>query len=196
MYNNTDSIIMVAATVLSRMNPGDILSLVTYSNEDRVIINGLELDENKNVDEIIELLSEIRIDGYTDGSAGINKAYEIIEKNMIEDGVNRVIIITDGDLNFGIHDKDGLKGLIEKKKETGAYFSAIGTGIYNLQDDKLEALAKNGNGNYFVVNSFSDVRRTIRDKYEALVYPIARNVKAQILYCANMEAIISAHVSG
>ena len=180
MYNNTDSIIMVAATVLSRMNPGDILSLVTYSNEDRVIINGLKLDENKNVDEIIELLSEIRIDGYTDGSAGINKAYEIIEKNMIEDGVNRVIIITDGDLNFGIHDKDGLKGLIEKKKETGAYFSAIGTGIYNLQDDKLEALAKNGNGNYFVVNSFSDVRRTIRDKYEALVYPIARNVKAQI----------------
>ena len=180
MSSKADSVVLTAATVLSRMNPGDILSLVTYANKDCVIINGLKLDENKNIDDILELLADIVIDGCTYGSAGINKAYDIIQENMIEDGVNRVIIITDGDLNFGIHDKDGLIGLIEKKRESGAYFSAIGTGIYNLQDDKLEGLAKNGNGNYFVINSISDIRRTIRDNYEALVYPIAKNVKAQM----------------
>ena len=180
MSDNTDSIITSIMTVLAGMNPGDVFSLVTYSNKDRVIISGLILNENKNLDDIAELLFDINIDGWSNGSAGLNKAYEIVEKNMIRDGVNRVIIITDGDLNFGIHDKDGLKGLIEKKRESGAYFSAIGTGIYNLQDDKLEALAKNGNGNYFVVNDIRDVRKTIRNNYEALVYPIAKNVKAQV----------------
>ena len=180
MYDKKDSMISIIATVLAKMNPGDLFSIVTYSSTDHVIINSLELDDKKNLDEILELLAGITIEGCTNGSAGLNTAYEIIEKNKIADGINRVIIVTDGDLNFGIHDKDGLIGLIEKKKETGAYFSAIGTGIYNLQDDKLEAMAKNGNGNYFVVNSISDVRKTVRDDYEALVYPIAKNVKAQI----------------
>lgn len=180
MTRNKDSMITVIATVLAKMNSGDVFSLVTYSDKDHVIINGLKLNEDKNIEDILEMLARIDIDGYTNGSAGLNKAYEIIEKNMIDNGVNRVIIITDGDLNFGIHDKDGLKGLIEKKRESGAYFSAIGTGIYNLQDDNLEALAKNGNGNYFVVNELSDVRKSVCDKYEALVYPIAKNVKAQV----------------
>ncbi|MBR3349700.1 MAG: von Willebrand factor type A domain-containing protein [Solobacterium sp.] len=180
MCSKTDSIVMVLATVLAKMNPGDLFSLVTYACTDDVIIDGLTLNEDKNFDEIAELIAGIEIDGYTNGSSGINKAYDIIERNKIEDGVNRVILITDGDLNFGIHDKDGLKGLIEKKRETGAYFSAIGTGIFNLKDDKLEALAKNGNGNYFVVNEISDVRKTVLDNYEALVYPIAKNVKAQM----------------
>ena len=180
MSSKTDSMVMTIAAILSKMKEGDVFSLITYSNSDHVVINGLKLNENKNTDDILEQLAGIDINGCTNGSAGLNKAYEIVEKNMVRDGVNRVIIITDGDLNFGIHDKDGLKGLIEKKKETGAYFSAIGTGIYNLQDDKLEALAKNGNGNYFVVNNSSDVKKSVYDRYEALVYPIARNVKAQL----------------
>lgn len=180
MYSNADQIILVSATLLAKMNPGDVFSLVTYADRDHVIIDGLKLNDDKNFNEIAQMLAGIEIDGCTYGSAGIEKAYEIVEANQISDGVNRVIIMTDGDLNFGIHDKDGLKGLIEKKRESGAYFSAIGTGIWNLQDDKLEALAKNGNGNYFVVNDIPDIRKSIRDNYESLVYPIAKNVKAQM----------------
>ena len=181
MRSRSDQMLMSMMAVLSRMNDGDIFSLVTYSSNDKVVINGLKLNKAGDIDDILRIImKEVVIYGCTYGSAGINKAYEIIEANMILNGVNRVIILTDGDLNFGISDKDGLKGLIEKKKKTGAYFSAIGTGIFNLQDDKLEALAKNGNGNYFVVNSQSDIEKNIVENYESLVYPIAKNVKAQV----------------
>ncbi|MBR6322330.1 MAG: DUF3520 domain-containing protein, partial [Lachnospiraceae bacterium] len=181
MSGRSDQMIMSMAAVLSRMNDGDIFSLVTYSSTDHVIVNGLKLKKETDLDEIFHtILKNVSIWGGTYGSAGMEKAYEIVQKNKIEDGVNRVIIVTDGDLNFGITDKDGLKGFIEKKKLNGAYFSAIGTGILNLMDDKLETLAKNGTGNYFVVNSQSDIEKSIVGNYESLVFPIAKNVKAQV----------------
>ena len=181
MSGRSEQMLMSMFSVLSRMNDGDIFSLVTYSSTDHVVVNGLKLRKDRDIEELLEVIAKnVYISGATYGSAGIEKAYEIIEKNKIKDGVNRVIILTDGDLNFGITDKDGLKGLIEKKKLGGAYFSAIGTGTFNLMDDRLEALAKNGNGNYFVVNEKSDIEKNIVDAYESLVFPIAKNVKAQV----------------
>ena len=181
MSGRSEQMVMSIFAVLSKMNDGDVFSLVTYSSEDHVVVNGLKLEKERDIEELLEVIAKnVYISGATYGSAGIAKAYEIIEKNKIRDGVNRVIILTDGDLNFGITDKDGLKGLIEKKKLSGAYFSAIGTGIFNLMDDKLETLAKNGNGNYFVVNGQSDIEKNIVGAYESLVYPIAKNVKAQV----------------
>ena len=170
----------VTAAILAGMNPGDVLSLVTYADEDRTMISSLVLDETKNIEQILEVLSQIEIEGCTNGSAGLSRAYELIEKNHISDGVNRVIIVTDGDFNFGTFDNDSLTDFIRKKRETGAYFSVIGTGIYNLHDDRLEMLAENGNGNYFAVNSLEDVERSVRSNYEALMYPIAKNVKAMM----------------
>ena len=164
----------------SKLNPGDTLSLVTYSDKDHIVLDTLLIDKENDIHKISEALLPIEITGCTYGSAGINQAYDIIEKNFDADAINRVIIITDGDLNFGTTSKDGLKGLISEKKKTGAYFSAIGTGFINLQDDKLEILAKNGNGNYYIANSIDDIKETILDKYNALVYPIATDVKAQV----------------
>ena len=38
------------------------------------------------------------------------------KKNYIDGGNNQVILITDGDMNFGITDKGGLEELIEREK--------------------------------------------------------------------------------
>ena len=99
---------------------------------------------------------------------------------MDSESVSRVILISDGDFNINMSDNDSLAKLIRKKRKTGAYFSAIGTGIYNLMDDKLNVLAENGNGNYFVVNSLDDADNFIRRRYEAFMFPIAKNVKAMV----------------
>ena len=49
--------------------------------------------------------------GGTNGGDGIKMAYDIAEDNFIEDGVNRVIIMTDGDFNIGLQSKDELYNL-------------------------------------------------------------------------------------
>jgi len=168
------------ATVFAKLNDGDLISVVTYSNRDHLFVEAAEKSKKFDIDDLLDKLKEMRIDGCTNGSGGIEEAYRIISKHYIEDGVNRVIMVTDGDLNFGITESSDLKTLIGEKKKTGAFFSAIGTGLYNLQDDKLEALAKNGNGNYFVINNLKDVKKCLLNRYGSLVYPIAVDVKAQV----------------
>lgn len=174
------------ATVFADMHDGDIFSIVTYSDTDHTFINGMKVNKEHNIDYVLDKIKDMEIRGCTYGSKGIETAYSIIEENYIDNGVNRVILVTDGDLNFGITEKSGLKQLIEKKRKIGAYLSCIGTGLYNLMDDKLETLAKYGNGNYFVVNSIEDVQSVLHDRYESLIFPIAKNVKAQVEFNPNI----------
>ena len=75
----------------------------------------------------------IEIEGCTYGSAGIETAYAIGEKYYKPDWNNQVILITDGDLNFGITDKHGLKGLIEEKKKSNLFLSVIGAQLQGRQ---------------------------------------------------------------
>jgi Ca-activated chloride channel family protein len=89
-------------------------------------------------------------------------------------------LITDGDLNFGITSKGGLKELIEEKKKSGLFLSVIGTGLWNYKDDTLEVLSKHGNGTYCVVNDLKDVEESIDRRYIALTNIIAKDVKAQV----------------
>lgn len=180
MWGNADITQKIITTIVSKLNDGDKLSLVTYSDEDSVVIDSLIVDKKTIMDTLIRYLFSINIAGCTFGSAGINKAYELIEKNKIANGVNRVILITDGDLNFGVTAKGELRDLIKEKKDTGAYLSCIGVGIWNVKDDKLEALAKNGNGNYFSTNRDESLTKFISNRYPSLMYTIATNVKAQV----------------
>lgn len=166
-------------TIISKLKKGDIISLITYSNEDTSIFTNEIWDEN-SLDEIIKKFLKIQIDGCTYGSKGLTSAYELIEKNKIKDGINRVVIFTDGDFNFGTSSNDGIEKLILEKKKTGAYLSVVGTGTWNLNDHLMETLAKNGNGNYVAVNSLDDVYESIYKNYNSLMHTIALDVKAQV----------------
>jgi len=123
--------------------------------------------------DLISEILKIRISGCTNGSHGLSRAYELIQQNKIADGINRVMIITDGDFNFGNCSIGSVKKLILEKKETGAFLSVIGTGRYNKNDELMETLAKNGNGNYCIINSLPDVTKNIVNKYNQLVFTIA-----------------------
>jgi Ca-activated chloride channel family protein len=164
-------------STVAKMNKGDRLSLVTYSDKDHTIFKNVEIKED--LSELLAYFYQIEINGCTYGSAGIEEAYRIAEEYKV-DGENRVILITDGDLNFGITSKGGLKDLIVEKKKSGVLLSVIGTGLFNLQDDKLETLSKNGNGNYCTVDSFEDIKFNILDNFESMYHTIAKDVKVQV----------------
>ena len=194
MSGNAEQTQAIIATVLSKLGNGDKLSLVTYSTKDHVEIEAFTVNGYEDRIRILEKLLSIEINGCTYGSAGIETAYKIGKKNYIKDGNNQVILITDGDLNFGITDKGGLEDLIEEKKKDNLFLSVIGTGLYNYKDDKLEVLCKHGNGVYRTVNSLTDVKKSIDEEYSSLVNIIAKDVKAQVEF--NPEIVESYRLPG
>ena len=168
------------ATIVAKLKENDVLSLVTYSSNDETVFENRVIAGVGDKEDVMGRILGIEINGCTYGSKGIETAYELGKKVYRQDWSNQVILITDGDLNFGITKLDGLQGLIEEKKKGGMFLSVIGTGLYNYQDDKLEVLAKHGNGTYCVVNNLEDVDYSVNKRYVSLTNVVAKDVKAQV----------------
>ena len=180
MESNSCDTFETMATIVSKLHEGDVLSVVTYSDSDHTVLANHVVGGRSDLEDLMGIILTIRIDGSTDGSAGIETAYAIGEKTRQSGWSNQVILMTDGDLNFGITSRGGLEELIEEKKQTGMFLSVIGTGLTNYMDDRLAALAKHGNGTYVVANDLFDVKRSINEKYISLTNIIAKDVKAQV----------------
>lgn len=167
-------------TLFMQLKEKDTISLVTYSSKDSVVFENKKIGKNITLLEFIDYLFDLKISGCTYGSKGIETAYEIASKNYKKDSINRVVLLTDGDLNFGINSNDGLQKLIEEKKKTGVFLTVIGMGLLNYKDDKLEVLSKYGNGNYCVVNNIFDISYNLKDRYTSMMFTIAKDVKAEV----------------
>lgn len=159
------------------MGENDRLSIVTYSGEERVILAGAHGNQKKTVGTLTSLLEAY---GATNGESGINAAYAIAEKYFIEGGNNRVILATDGDLNVGISDVDELTELISEKRESGVYLTVLGFGKGNIKDNKMEALADNGNGSYHYIDSIAEAEKVLKEERDSTLFTIAKDVKLQV----------------
>lgn len=159
------------------LDENDRVSIVTYAGSESVILEGAKGSDLITITTAIE---ELQAGGSTAGAAGINKAYEIAEKYYISGGNNRIILATDGDLNVGVSSEAELTSLISKKRESGIYLSVLGFGTGNLKDNKLEALADNGNGNYSYIDSIFEARKVLVNEMGGTLYTVARDVKLQV----------------
>ncbi|MBQ5315961.1 MAG: von Willebrand factor type A domain-containing protein [Oscillospiraceae bacterium] len=159
------------------LTANDRVSIVTYSGEERVVLAGAKGNQINAVTALTDLLEA---SGSTNGESGINMAYEIAENYFIEGANNRVIMATDGDLNVGISDKDELAKFIEKKRDTGVYLTVLGFGTGNIKDNKMEALAKEGNGNYYYIDSETEAEKVLVKEKNGTLVTVADDVKIQV----------------
>ncbi len=164
------------AMLAENLNKNDRISIVTYAGAEQVVLEGTSGD---NYPLISESLYSLTAGGATAGAAGIVQAYEIAEEFFIEGGNNRVILATDGDLNVGLSSEEELTDLISEKRETGVNLSVLGFGTGNLKDDRLEALADNGNGNYAYIDSLLEARKVLVQEMGGTLYTVAKDVKIQ-----------------
>lgn len=165
------------ALLTQNLREGDVISIVTYAGSDKVELEGVDGAERSTIMNAIENLSAW---GSTNGSAGINTAYALAEKYFIQGGNNRVILMTDGDLNVGTTSEAALTDLIEEKKQSGVFLSVFGFGRWNLKDNKLEALADHGNGSYCYIDSLTEARKSLVEQMGANFYTVLKDVKLQV----------------
>lgn len=161
----------------NELNQDDRISLVTYASGDRIVFEGLS---GANKKEITEYVEDLFAGGGTNGSAGIQTAYEIAEKYFIEGGNNRIILATDGDLNIGITDEGSLTRLVKEKAKSGVFLSVLGFGWGNISDSRMEALADNGNGNYSYIDSMTEAKKVLVDEMGGTLFTVAKDTKIQV----------------
>ena len=167
------------ADMLEGFDEKDTISLMYYAAGQGVILENVSCDKKE---EIYKGLAEAltRAGGGTYGSLGLQTAYEMAEKSYIENGVNRVLIATDGDFNIGVTSEGALKEIVEAGRQKGVYLTILGYGSENLKDNKMEVMAENGNGNYHYIGDMTDARKALVQESASTLIPMADDVKIQV----------------
>ena len=160
-----------------RLRPIDRVSIVVYAGASGLVLPPTPGDEENK---IVDALARLHAGGSTAGAAGIRLAYETARKHFDPDGINRVILATDGDFNVGISNRSELVRMIEEERESGVYLTVLGFGRGNLNDAGMEQLADHGNGNYAYVDTRAEARKVLVEQADATLVTIAEDVKIQV----------------
>lgn len=163
----------------------DRVAIVTYASGDEVVLNSTPCTAEGRK-QIYDALHSLRSGGSTQGSKGIETAYEIAHQNFIKGGNNRVILATDGDFNVGISSTAGLKKLIEKERETNVFLTVLGFGRGNLNDEMMSTIADAGNGNYSYIGNIFDARKALGTELWGSIYTVAKDVKLLVDFNPNL----------
>ncbi len=175
-------------TMVENLAPSDKFSLVTYAGSSNTVLKGINAGEYDTIEKAVNSLSA---SGSTNGEDGLDKAYSAATENFIEDGNNRVILMSDGDFNVGISSEKELKEYISAQRDKGVYLSCIGFGeAYNYSLTTMETLAKNGNGNWGYIHNENDIRKLLVTGLNSTLITIAKDVKANIRF---NSAVVSSY---
>jgi Ca-activated chloride channel family protein len=168
------------ALVARAMGPRDRVSIVAYAGA-----AGLVLPATGDPSEVVKALARLRAGGSTAGGQGIQLAYRTARENMIEGGINRVILATDGDFNVGVTDNQALIDIVERERASGVTLTTLGFGTGNYNEAMMEQIADHGNGNYSYIDSPREAQKVLQDELASTLFTIAHDVKIQIEFNPN-----------
>ncbi|RKF18730.1 VWA domain-containing protein [Alginatibacterium sediminis] len=169
--------------MLNNLNEDDRVAIVTYASGTSVALPSTKVSNKADIEYAIQSLSA---GGSTNGSAGIELAYRQAQLGFIENGINHVYLMSDGDLNVGMTDIDHLKHRISQKRKAGVQFSTIGFGEGNYNDHLMEQLADTGNGVAGYIDTLHEAQKLLVDQLGSTLFTVAHDVKFQVEFNPRM----------
>jgi Ca-activated chloride channel homolog len=165
--------------LVAELRAEDQVSLVVYAGA-----AGLVLPPTSGADKsrILGALDQLEAGGSTAGGEGLALAYATAKKSFAPGGINRVLLLTDGDFNVGVSDVDGLKTMVSDYRNSGIALSTFGFGTGNYNDEMAEQLANVGNGQYSYIDSSKEADKVFRSELRGNMLTIAKDVKLQLAF--------------
>lgn len=163
--------------LVNQLDSKDRLALVVYAGASGVVLEPTPGDQKVK---IIRALDALQAGGSTNGAAGIRLAYQMAKQGYIKNGINRILLATDGDFNVGTTNFESLKQLVEKERKDGVALTTLGFGTGNYNDHLMEQLADVGNGNYSYIDNLNEARKVLVEQISSTLNTIAKDVKIQI----------------
>jgi Mg-chelatase subunit ChlD len=164
-------------TLAAQLKPADRVSVVAFARTARLWVDGLPGDR---AGELVDAVGGLNPEGGTNLEDALRVAYETAIKHFHPEGVNRVVLLTDGAANLGELRSDVLRQLVESHRRRGIALDCFGIGWEGYNDDLLEALARNGDGRYGFVNTPQEAATGLVDQLAGAFKVAAQDVKVQV----------------
>ncbi len=163
--------------LLKQLGEKDRVAVVVYAGSAGLVLDSTPASQGKK---IRRALTQLAAGGSTNGGAGISLAYATARDHFITEGVNRVILCTDGDFNVGNTGTDSLVRMVENEAKGGVFLTVLGFGMGNYNDSMLEQVSGKGNGNYAFIDTANEAKKVLVEQTSATLVTIAKDVKFQV----------------
>ncbi|MCP4358715.1 MAG: DUF3520 domain-containing protein, partial [Chloroflexi bacterium] len=126
--------------------------------------------------------------GSTNAEAGLQLGYQMAWQAYKEDGINRVILCSDGVANVGATGPDAILQSIREYAGGGITLTSIGFGMGNFNDVLMEQLANDGDGHYTYVDTLDEAEKLFVDNLTSTLQVIALDAKIQVDFNTDVVA--------
>ena len=177
--------------LVEQFGENDRVAIVVYAGAAGCV---LESTLGNQQEEILAALDELNAGGSTNGGEGIQLAYDLARDHFIKDGINRVILCTDGDFNVGMTSTSELVDLVEENAKSDIFLTVLGFGMGNTNDEMLEEISNRGNGVYGFIDSRREAHRQMVRQIASNLVTVAKDVKVQVEF--NPDKVLSYRLLG
>lgn len=165
-----------------QLNPTDHVTLISFARQPRLLADSVKGDEAQK---LVEVIANLPSEGGTNIEAALQLAFEKAKEHQDPDAQNRIILLTDGAVNLGNANPDGLSQIVTQMRNSGIAFDAAGISADGLNDEVLEALTRKGDGRYYLLDSLESADDGFAKQIAGALRPSAKNVKVQIEFNPN-----------
>lgn len=172
-----------AEAVVDKLEPDDILSIVTYDDDIATIFGPAPVTDKAAIKTLIR---KVRAGGITNLSGGWLQSCEHVKKNFDSGKVNRVLLLTDGHANAGIQDEKILINTAAKKNEEGIVTTTLGF-AQGFNEDLLIGMARAATGNFYFIQSIDDASEVFEIELDTMKSVVAQNLTATLELSPNVS---------
>jgi len=135
--------------IIDRLSPADFVSIVVYDE----LIDVVQPSTSVQFRDSIKMkLARIKPRGSTNLWGGSEKGYEQVKANFKKEYINRVLLISDGNITAGPKIPSRIIGWVQEYKDIeGISISTFGVGI-DYNETLMTDMAENGAGNYYFID--------------------------------------------
>src|SRR5678815_618417 len=162
---------------VDQMLPTDRLSVVTFDDRIEVLFPSEPVTNKQSMKDLISRVT-------ARGSTALHEAWVhgglTVSERMLDQGINRVVLITDGLANVGITNTDEIVTQAMGLYQRGVSTSTIGIGA-DFNEDLLMPMAQAGGGNAWHVVEPNDMQRIFQVELEGLIAQFAHTVSLSLI---------------
>lgn len=159
-----------AKQIITGLSEKDRVSVVAYST-DVELLYPIQFLMNK--DAAKSAVSSLYPTDSTNLSGGLISGIGQLEKTQRKGYINRVVLLSDGLANAGITDYGELVKIASAAAENGIHVTTMGLGV-NYDEELLTGLAEYGAGNYYFVESPSQLAGIFDREFGQLASTVAK----------------------
>jgi Ca-activated chloride channel family protein len=165
-----------ANEIISSLSSNDRLGIVAYSTNVELLFP-IQILEDKRIAR--NVVNSLYPTNSTNLSGGLIKGINQIESVLNKEYLNRVVLLSDGLANAGITNISQINKISRRASEMGIGITTMGLGA-NYDETMLTSIAEYGAGNYYFIESPTQIASIFNKEFGQLVRTVAKNPRIKL----------------